>query len=246
MNVGIIDSAPKIITNGLVLHLDAAQKRSYSGTGTTWTDLSGKGNNGTLVNGPTFNSGNGGSIVFDGTNDYVGGSNLDNLSSTLGGSSGITISMWVKRNVVSSGTSRTLIGFTNTSQVHKLLINFNPTDKIIVLGRSALEASGQAVTTINSFTSTISWYYVTGIWLYGSNTILCYVNGVLEATTGTVSFSQSTLLSGTSITYNRIGSEGLGATLFPGNISSTKVYNRALSDAEVLQNYNATKSRFGL
>jgi hypothetical protein len=62
---------PKTVTNGLVLCLDAADKNSYSGTGTTWTDLTGNGNNGTLTNGPTFNSANGGSISFDGTNDYI-------------------------------------------------------------------------------------------------------------------------------------------------------------------------------
>jgi len=62
---------PKIVTSGLVLCLDAANKRSYPGTGTTWTDLSGNSNNGTLINGPTFNAGNQGGIVFDGTNDYI-------------------------------------------------------------------------------------------------------------------------------------------------------------------------------
>ena len=61
----------KIVTNGLVLSLDAADRNSYPGTGTTWRDMSGNGNNGTLTDGPTFNSNNGGSIVFDGTNDYV-------------------------------------------------------------------------------------------------------------------------------------------------------------------------------
>ena len=63
---------PRIVSNGLVLCLDAANKRSYPGTGTTWTDLSGNSNNGTLTNGPTFSAGNMGSILFDGTNDYVG------------------------------------------------------------------------------------------------------------------------------------------------------------------------------
>jgi len=63
--------APNTVTDGLVLYLDAANTRSYPGTGTTWSDLSRGGNNGSLINGPTFNGGNGGSIVFDGTNDSV-------------------------------------------------------------------------------------------------------------------------------------------------------------------------------
>ena len=64
-----LSHSPKIVTDGLVLCLDAGDRKSYSGSGTTWTDRSGEGNNGTLVNGPTFDSGNGGSIYFDGGND---------------------------------------------------------------------------------------------------------------------------------------------------------------------------------
>ena len=64
-------SGPNIVEDGLVLALDAGNTKSYPGSGTTWTDLSGKGNNGTLTNGPTFDSGNGGAIFFDGGNDYV-------------------------------------------------------------------------------------------------------------------------------------------------------------------------------
>ena len=73
-----LSHSPLIVTDGLVLCLDAANKKSYSGSGTTWTDRSGNGNNGTLVNGPTFDSGNGGSIDFDGVDDNV---NLGNDSS---------------------------------------------------------------------------------------------------------------------------------------------------------------------
>ena len=63
--------SPRIIQDGLVLYLDAANTKSYPTTGTTWSDLSRRGNNGTLTNGPTFNSSNGGIIVFDGINNYV-------------------------------------------------------------------------------------------------------------------------------------------------------------------------------
>ena len=66
--------SPKIVTNGLVLCLDAGNTKSYSGSGTTWTDLSESATNGTLTNGPTFNSDNKGSIVFDGIDDYIAGS----------------------------------------------------------------------------------------------------------------------------------------------------------------------------
>ena len=66
-----LSHSPSLVMNGLVLCLDAGNSKSYPGTGTTWTDLSGNGNNGTLTNGPTYSSANGGSLVFDGTNDYT-------------------------------------------------------------------------------------------------------------------------------------------------------------------------------
>ena len=87
-----LNHSPKIVTDGLVLCLDAASRKSYPGSGTTWFDRSGNGNNGTLTNGPTFSSDNGGSIVFDGTNDYV------NCGTTLGnfGTSNFTINFFFK------------------------------------------------------------------------------------------------------------------------------------------------------
>jgi hypothetical protein len=237
--------SPKIITEGLVLALDAGNTKSYPGSGTTWFDKSGNARNGTLTNGPTYNSANGGSIVFDGVDDYVGGTGLDNASSALGGSSAVTVNTWVKRNILSLGTGRTFFGFFNISGVHKLLLNFNSTDQITIFGRSADE-SGQGVVTVSSFTSTTSWYNVTGIWIYGTNTMLCYVNGILQSTTGTVTFSQSTLAAGTASDRNRIGAEGASSTLFPGNIAQTQIYNRALSPAEIQQNFNATRGRYGI
>jgi len=86
-----IHRGPKIITNGLILCLDAASTKSYPGSGTTWFDRSGNGNNGVLTNGPTFSSTNGGSIVFDGTNDYV------QVAGSVTISTGTFIA-WVKRN----------------------------------------------------------------------------------------------------------------------------------------------------
>lgn len=79
-----------IVTNGLVLALDAAKKDSYPGSGTVWRDISGNGNNGTLTNGPTFNSGNGGSIVFDGVDDYVEYGLITQMSNLIN----ITVSYW--------------------------------------------------------------------------------------------------------------------------------------------------------
>lgn len=85
---------PPIVTNGLVLHLDAGDTASYPVTGTTWTDLSGNGNNGTLVNGVGYNSANGGSLVFDGVNDRV--------STTFKPSGARSYFIWIKYNTVNS------------------------------------------------------------------------------------------------------------------------------------------------
>ena len=73
---------PRIVTDGLVLCLDSANTKSYGGSGTTWTDVSGSGNNGTLYNGPTHTSGADGYFTFDGSNDY------SQLSDTLAPSTG--------------------------------------------------------------------------------------------------------------------------------------------------------------
>ena len=88
-----VSGGPDIIQDGLVFEVDASDRNSYPTTGTTWFDLSGNRNNGTLTNGPTFNSANGGSIVFDGTNDFVNcGTSFTNLTTQL------SINLWGKIN----------------------------------------------------------------------------------------------------------------------------------------------------
>ena len=118
---GIIDSGQKIITDGLVMHLDAAQLRSYPTTGTTWTDLSGNGNNGTLINGPTFNSGNGGSIVFDGVNDYVTGFNSISINTT----SSFAIEFWFNLTSFTNPYPTLLQIKTNTTYSCNLTVSQN-------------------------------------------------------------------------------------------------------------------------
>ena len=88
--------SPRIVTDGLVLCLDAASKRSYPGTGTVWADLKG-GNNGTLTNGPTFDAGNGGSLTFDGTNDYVEIANSSQFHNQR-----MTASIWINPQTVNT------------------------------------------------------------------------------------------------------------------------------------------------
>jgi hypothetical protein len=236
----------KIIRTGLQLFLDAGNTSSYPGSGTTWTDISGNSRNGTLTNGPTFSSGNGGSILFDGSNDYVGGTGIDNASTSLNGQSATSISFWLKRTAISGSGNRTFLGFSNTSGSHKIIISFNNTDKLVVGVRSNVEAL-QTKTTVNSFTSTTAWYHVVATISLSSNTINIYVNGVLESSTGTISFFQTTFANGTTATNNRIGSELAGGTTnFNGNIAQVLLYNKVLSATEISLNFNYQKNKYGL
>ena len=224
--------SPKIVTNGLVLALDAANNKSYSGSGVTWNDLSGNNNTGTLTNGPTFSGANGGYIVLDGTNDYVINSSPTNIPV---GSSSRTVQLWIypKNNscpLVQLGTGGGfqvyIVSFFNSSGTLYLF-----TDGIN--SANNISFSGTDLPTLNTWNhmtfgnSGQNWFY--------------YLNGVSK-------------LSGTfGVTLNTIGQKYIVGNrddvylgTANGNVSQTFVYNRALSASEILQNYNATKSRFGL
>ena len=234
-------NGPKIITDGLVLNLSAFDRNSYVSGSTTWNDVSGQGNNGTLVNGPTFNSGNGGSIVFDGTNDYVNcGNNSsinipDNVSvniwfkitSLTGGYQGIV----AKRNA-STGYTNYGINFANDFNVFQLYFNTSGGSNFRIL-----QVAMSSNFTINT------WYNVCGVYQKsGLNTIsYLYKNGVLlssNSLAGNLTTVSTPLTIGSTSVTNE--------EPFAGNIANVQIYNRALSAQEVLQNYNATKSRFGL
>jgi hypothetical protein len=221
---------PKIITNGLVLYLDAANRNSYPGTGTTWTDLSGNGNNGTLTNGPTFNASNMGSIVFDGTNDYIYRSSLNNFNSST-----YTILLWGKFVSVSSSG-----------------ILFN-------LGRSSGDADTEAQLYYNN-SRLVYWDYAGSIafnFIQSSGTLSTnvyqYLGFTKNSTNGTFYINGYSSGTGTAAFDANISTNDftIGADIrdsinyVNGNISQFLLYNRVLTASEVLQNYNDTKSRFG-
>jgi hypothetical protein len=226
-----------IVTDGLVLYLDAANTKSYVSGSTTWNDISRGGNNGTLTNGPTFNSGNGGSIVFDGTNDFVSVS----ANSTINGTSQ-TVSVWFK-NV---GTYTT--GNQAAEIIGKHTVNGSFNGYGIVLGNNlgnitmftyVKNASTQWGAGASQIISSLNWYNATTTFTSNSQIIL-YLNGISVASTSTGVLTNST-------EPLRIGrSNDLFWNAYNGSVSQTSIYNRALTSQEVLQNYNATKSRFGL
>ena len=217
--------SPKIVTDGLVFAVDAANKKSYPGSGTTWTDLAGN-NNGTLTNGPTFDSGNGGSIVFDGANDYVNFPHFDTGNS-------ITVDVWFKKNS-GTGYQGILGNWIGIGAGDSWLITQN--DSKIQFYTMYNSTSGNSVQDTTNISSNV-WYNFTGTFTNGLFKI--YRNGAL---TNSNTISQTTIYQNT----NNIWLGKFNNYEFNGNISIGKVYTRALSPTEITQNYNALKSRFGL
>lgn len=225
-----VNCNPRIVTDGLVLSLDAGNPKSYPGSGTTWTDLTGRGNNGTLTNGPTYNSSNGGSIVFDGTNDGV------QLPGTNLSLNQMTISSWnYSTDYVQNGHlfEKTTDGTTNTQ--YSLLLGTDGNIRYRVLGLNPIDLAAPMVT-VNG-----QWNNIVATWDGTSKRI--YVNGVLAANTGTLPGS---------VTQNSTGPAYIGiagnfaGNPFNGRISNTTIYNRGLTEAEVQQNFNALRGRYSI
>ena len=211
----------ELVTDGLLLNLDAGDPRSYPGSGTVWTDLSGNGNTVTLTNGPTYNNANGGSIVFDGTNDHI----LGTLPLITGE---VTIEAWVKfdgvtnrQNVFAQGQDG--VSFSCGLVVDNSQIRFRNTNSDYVPSSPSTLVTGQ-------------WYHLvfstTGLLTTG------YVNGISNGTTPNV-------ISSNNVQTYKIGQRPASSDeSLDGNISIVRLYNRALSAAEVAQNYDALKVRY--
>ena len=220
-------TGPNIITDGLVLALDAANNRSYPQTGTTWKDLSGNGNDGTLVNGPTFDSGNLGSIQFDGVNEHIFMPSLNNLSIWDNNFTGMFWILWT------GGVISGIFGISLNNGNFHFEIRSGGLIRLRHAGMSDIQLSGlvnQNEWTLMSFTRSDNIYKV-------------YKN---TAESGTRTQDPGTI---TEISEGPFIGEShfpIGSRPFSGKISQSLIYNRALTADEVLQNFNATKSRYGL
>ena len=213
---------PSIVSDGLIFYLDAANKRSYSGSGLTANGLVG-GNGGALVNGVGFTSSNNGSFFFDGSNDYI---NVPSITSISGD---FSVLIWFK-------TSTTNPNFTR-------LLDFDYINGFW-LGNSSsatswgggIRESGWPYGIFIPFTDN-EWHFLVSV--RSNTTHYIYRDGIANFTSNTVSsnsLSNSTLV---------IGSTGSGSN-FNGNIGQVKIYNRALTEQEILQNFNATRFRYGI
>ena len=241
---------PKIVTNGLVLHLDAADRKSYPRSGNRWYDLSGNNNTFALREGPTFNSANGGSIVFDGS-----GSSADSLSTVkLSAFTSITTEVWFKPSVStgamvfehSEDWNTNTGGFglypnSNGSSDDATLCHTNSNPTSMCGPRNYAFTCGTTLFSchVNIF-STIT----------DSTGRLTYVNGNLLSFSSTGGYSTSTATTNQSTTFRNdkmyLASRAGSVALFNGSIAMFKIYNRKLSASEILQNFNATRGRFGI
>ena len=231
--------SPKVVTDGLVLYLDAANTKSYPGSGTTWSDLSRSGTNGTLTNGPTFNSGNGGSIVFDGVNDYVDCGNVLNFERT----DSFTLNSWV--NITSLSSFRVIVAKMDTlSKGYAFIVD--PNGELTFILRNTPTTNSLLVRTNINLISTNNWFNI--VVTYNGNSLPSGVNFYVNSIPYPIVTILNNTLTQTIITSVSldVGRRAANDGNMLGRISQTQIYNRALTAQEIKQNYNATKTRYGL
>ena len=232
---------PSIITDGLTYFVDPANKRSYSGSGLTLNGLIG-GIGGTLVNGVGFTSTNNGNFVFDGTNDFI---NISDSNLLAFGTNPFSIDFWLYSSYSYPGSGvvyRTILSsYDNYNGVYNTYFYlglFNNSGYGLTNTVGFLDSSG------NYFNVNFGVNIITNQWTHvvftrSGNNLICYKNGSLFA-----SESRANNFSGTR--NARIGGGVDQVNTFQGSISSMRIYNRALSAQEILQNFNATRFRYGI
>jgi len=226
-----------IVTNGLVLNLDAGNPASYPGTGNTWFDLSGNSNNGTLVNGVGYNTANGGSLSFDGVDDRIDMSpNNFNLSE-------FSVNIWFKTNDITTDYLRLIHKADTTGSTKGFLIASSQTNGKLVFVYQPNYTTGEVLKRSTNLITTSTWYNTT--MTYNSTSgMKIYFNSVEDA--GETSTSPDVGWSSNTGNLFSVGSRAGGTQHYNGNISQVSIYNRALTTEEIQQNFNATRGRFGL
>ena len=220
--------APKIVQDGLILCLDAANPKSYPGTGTLWTDLTTNRNNGTLINGPTFSNDNGGSIVFDGVDDY---GDVPSSSNFNYGTGDFTWEVWM---ILGSGFGSNvyLLDHGANGGVIQYYSNALKYYNVTTGGGSTLYQQGWG-----AFFTTDVWYHIVASRIAG--TTYLYKNGVLVNSDADTHDYPTQNLS--------VGNYGGGGYTWKGNMSQIHIYKgHGLTQGEVEHNYNTFKTKFGL
>jgi hypothetical protein len=227
--VTIGDAIVPIVTSGLVLSLDAGNSSSYPGTGSTWTDLSGSVNTGTLFNSPVYSSANGGYLDFDGIDDYASGAN--SVSTDLTGD--MSCEVWFKLDAVAADWVRPFGKGDITNRTYGLWYNTLSPGYFLYQRYGTSNFGAQ----VNTMPIIGQWYQMVGT-STGSNHVL-YINGVSVATaTATGPWASST-------EGYRVAAATFH-TFHNGPLSIARLYNRGLTAAEVSQNFNVNRGRYGL
>jgi hypothetical protein len=231
-----VSGGPDMIQDGLVLALNAADRTSYISGSNIWFDLTPNSNNGTLINGPTFSPANGGSIVFDGIDDHV---NIQNSEFVNPGLGSFTVICWVNSDPSNAGDGWDLWVAKRSSGTNGYYIGANnPLGVRFMLGNNV---ESRTDTGFIGYTFN-TWAMFTAILNRADNTQTIVRNAYEESSTVTPSggnyYNTTNLYLGADV--------GLGAFYVNGRQSSVYIYNRALSQSEVIQNYNSQKTRYNL
>lgn len=241
---------PKIVTNGLVLCLDASDIKSYPKSGTTWFDRSGNGHNGTLVGGVAHNSSNGGIFNFDGSNDgIVIPSHSDFLFNT---GDSITVELWVKPTNASFQTYQTMFcigGINAVTRDRMFQVRISNAYRFGCIYRDSSNTEWQILETSPTIVQNGKWHHVVSTLTYGTGSSWkIYVNGI-----GVTTFylsgngNANPIQPADTSVYIGLGEDGTNvAEQWLGSISQSRLYNRSLSAIEVQQNFNATRGRYGI
>jgi hypothetical protein len=224
-----LQHSPRIVTDGLVLALDAGNTKSYPGIGTAWTDLVGSGI-GTLTNGPTFDSGNGGSIVFDGTDDII---NCGSSNDFAFGTGDFTIEVWCNPDTLVAFDNKGIISISPDG-------GFAPTTWQIRYNNQNVRWNYSSSSDITSSSSVSAGEWTQIVATRSGTALTLYINAVSEATgTSSADLSDNGIL--------KIGQNRGGADYFDGKIPIVRLYKgKALTQQEIQQNYNAHRGRYGI
>ena len=216
---------PDLVQDGLVLSLDAADKNSYPGSGTTWYDLSGNGNDGT-ISGCTFSTDYNGIFNFDGSNDKV------SVSRTESGGD-LTVSLWVNPADTPSGNDRVITqGHASNLSKRWLIAYYTSTSSYLAKVYNATTGWTFGTITPNE------WNHIA--FTYDSGTIKTYVNGVSGGVTEGTAFGMP------DISILSIGAMDGDTSFWNGSIKNVAIWNRVLTPTEVSQNFNAQRSIFSV
>ena len=233
--------SPKIVTDGLLMYLDVANTKSYISGFTSFNDLTKNYTNGILINNPTYDSLNGGSIMFDGIDEYV--ELINNQNSSFANFSEVTIDAWVNINSFFGVGNRFIYAQFFTGGNTSCGIFLNTSGKFVFGYRDDVQNNSGSIKSLTSISTLLTNKTYNLVATFKANTITkLFINGVVDN-----SSIQNNNISSLNPNFIRIARlNNPTADFYNGKIYSIKIYDRALSEIEITQNYNTLKTRFGL